>query len=376
MKQLLANHIKNILGWKTKRKLLAFAVDDYGNVRLASKNAKQKLLNNGVKLKGRFDNFDSLDTREDFERLFDVLDSVKDAKGNPAIFTSYAMSCNIDFEKSIEQRVYVPERLDDTYAKISSDENAYEKGFELIKLGIKEKFLRPQFHGREHINVNLFNKLLSEDNKMLLANLHLQSLAGVPGHPDYPNVNFNQAFSFWKQTELALHKEIIRDGLSQFKELYGYESETFTPPAMQLHPDLNQFVSSLGIKGINKNRRDLIHIGEGSFVNEKNVSGDKVTPTTVKIVRNCVFEPNDRNIDWVNYTFKQIQAAFFWNKPAIVSSHRVNFCGHIDESNRKIGLEALQLLLEKVILNFPDVEFVGLDEITLEILNENGYTYL
>ena len=31
------NHIKNISGWRTNRKIIVFSVDDYGNVRLSSK---------------------------------------------------------------------------------------------------------------------------------------------------------------------------------------------------------------------------------------------------------------------------------------------------------------------------------------------------
>ncbi len=76
-----------------------------------------------------------------------------------------------------------------------------------------------------------------------------------------------------------------------------------------------------------------------------------------------MFEPNSKNIDWVNFTFEQIKAAFFWGKPAIVSSHRVNFCGHIEPENRRKGLKTLQSLLDKVIKTWPDVEFVSVDEL-------------
>jgi hypothetical protein len=370
MRKLLANHIKNIKGKKIKRKLLAFSVDDYGNIRLSSKLALEKLQKNGVKLNGRFDYFDALDTKEDFEMLFDVLGSVKDSNGKPAIFTPYAMSCNVNFEKSLDYGAFVSERLDETYKNLSVGEPVYEGAYKLLLEGIKVGFLKPQFHGREHLNVNLFNKLLSEGNLSLLANLQNRCLAGVPSHKNYPNVNFNEAFSFWKSSEIELHKEIIRDGLKQFNEVYGYESKTFTPPAMQLHPDLNQFVSDMGIIGLDKNRVDNIHLGEGRFLREKSFLGEYISTSTLKIVRNCVFEPTDRDIDWVSFTFKQIEAAFFWNKPAIISSHRVNFCGHIDPDNRKKGLAALRALLNKVVKKWPDVEFVSVDELILIMEND------
>ena len=81
-------------------------------------------------------------------------------------------------------------------------------------------------------------------------------------------------------------------------------------------------------------------------------------------VRNVVFEPTDnRGFDWVDYSFRQISTAFKWNKPAIVSSHRVNFCGEIDSDNRRKGLAALQALLEKVVQHFPEVEFMSSKEL-------------
>ncbi|MBK8683467.1 MAG: hypothetical protein IPN31_16465 [Bacteroidetes bacterium] len=37
----LQNNLKNLLGWKTNKKLILFSVDDYGNVRLDSKEARE-----------------------------------------------------------------------------------------------------------------------------------------------------------------------------------------------------------------------------------------------------------------------------------------------------------------------------------------------
>lgn len=85
----------------------------------------------------------------------------------------------------------------------------------------------------------------------------------------------------------------------------------------------------------------------------------------VTLVRNVVFEPTDhRGIDWVNYSLQQVEAAFFWNKPAIISSHRVNFCGHIDANNRVIGLKALKALLVAIAKKWPDVEFMTANELS------------
>ena len=370
MKQFLANHLKNIRGKKIKRKLLAFAVDDYGNIRVANLKAKENLLQKGVKLDNRFDHFDALDTRDDYEMLFDVLSFVKDKNSNPAIFTPYALPCNTDYQRAIESDCFIPENLDVTYKRLSSHNKAYEGAFELLLEGIHHKLIKPQFHGREHLNVNLFNALLKDKNPLLLANIENQSLAGIPNHPSYPKVGFNQAFAFWKEEEIELHIEILKDGLERFEQVYGYKSIIFTPPAQQIHADLYAYVGSLGVKGIDKVRATMRHKGEGVYVKERNILGEKGLGNTMSIVRNCVFEPTDRDIDWVDFTFKQIEAAFFWGKPAIVSSHRVNFCGHIDPVNRKNGLIALKSLLDKVVKKWPDVEFVSVDEL-VHVMNSD-----
>ena len=95
--------LKNIPGWKTKRKLVIFSVDDYGNVRMASSEARKNLEQAGLNVaQNRFDRFDCLEDSRDLEQLFDSLSSVKDRRGNPAVFTAFALPANIDFDKVIE----------------------------------------------------------------------------------------------------------------------------------------------------------------------------------------------------------------------------------------------------------------------------------
>jgi len=69
----LKQDLKNLPGWRTRRKLLVFSVDDYGNVRLDSGKAREDLDRAGLKALSRFDAYDTLETREDLEMLFGVL---------------------------------------------------------------------------------------------------------------------------------------------------------------------------------------------------------------------------------------------------------------------------------------------------------------
>ena len=105
-------------------------------------------------------------------------------------------------------------------------------------------------------------------------------------------------------------------------------------------------------------------MGDGTHKSEINRSGRQRGQDHVTVVRNVVFEPNkDMGFDPVERAMQQISAAFRWRKPAIVSSHRVNYCGHIDESNRKRGLDALGVLLQRITQRWPDVEFISVDQL-------------
>ena len=116
------SNLKNSIGWKTKRKIVVFSVDDYGNVRLNSAEARKNLDAAGMKIYSRFDALDTLETTQDLEQLFEVLSSVKDKNGRHAVFTPFALPCNIDFEK-METENYEKfhfETLPNTYKKLAT----------------------------------------------------------------------------------------------------------------------------------------------------------------------------------------------------------------------------------------------------------------
>jgi hypothetical protein len=104
-----------------------------------------------------------------------------------------------------------------------------------------------------------------------------------------------------------------------------------------------------------------------------NYTGKKNELGQIYIVRNVVFEPmEERGVDWVSYTLDQVEAAFRWSRPAIISSHQVNFCGHIDPENRKKGIEALSILLKQIVQRWPDAEFMAAHELGDLVLSASG----
>jgi len=120
----LLNNLKNIRGWRTKDKLVVFAFDDYGNVRLDSLAAREKLLEAGLDLDNRFDQYDALETRQDLEALFEVLSSVSDRDGRNAVITPYALCANPDFEimRRYEREGYRYEALQQTFSRVAESQ--------------------------------------------------------------------------------------------------------------------------------------------------------------------------------------------------------------------------------------------------------------
>ena len=375
LKQFLVDNIKNSIGWKTNRKIVVFSVDDYGNIRLDSKQARASLDKAGLKIYSRFDAFDTLETTQDLEALFEALTSVRDKHRNYAVFTPFALPCNIDFEKMQQEdyEEYYYELLPVTYEKLSlKDTNAYGNTWKLWKEGMAKGLMAPQFHGREHFNLKVFKEKLKKRDKEILTVLKNRSYTSIR-NTGYSSISITAAFEFWKFEENNDFHEILIDGLNRFEEVYGYKAIHFNPPGGREHPIIHKALKDKGIQYLDTPFIKQEHQGEGNYKKVLNYTGKRNELGMTYQVRNVVFEPTDnRNVDWVAYSFKQIEAAFRWHKPAIISSHRVNFCGHIDENNRKIGIKALRELLKRIVTKWPDVEFMSASELGNLITKNKG----
>jgi hypothetical protein len=366
VKQILLNNIKNIWGWKTSRKIVVLSVDDYGNVRLDSSSARKEMDKAGLKVLSRFDAYDTLETREDLEMLYETLSSVKDKNGNHAVFTPFALPCNIDFEKMMATNFekYQYELLPETYNKLSAkDARAYEGTWKLWEEGIDSRLMVPQFHGREHFNLKVFEEKIANRDFEVLTALRNRSYASI-SKSGYSSINVTAAFDFCDFDENKRIKDILTDGLNRFEEVYGYRSINFMPPTSKIHPSHFPLLFQEGVKFIDTAIFQKQHQGAGVYSKTLSFTGKKLSTGQINLVRNVVFEPtNNSSVNSVDLAMTQIETAFRWKRPAIISSHRVNFCGHIDAKNRILGITALKQLLNKIVTKWPDVEFMAANEL-------------
>jgi hypothetical protein len=365
MLEQIKGNLKNIIGWKTRRRIVVFSIDDYGNVRIGSREALSNLEKAGLRL-GRFDQIDALETRQDLEGMLETLASVKDMNGNHAVLTPFAVPCNIDYEKMAEDKyqVYYYEMLPKTFEKLAvKDPGEYGGAWKLWQEGIERGLLVPQFHGREHFNMKIFEEKLAKKDPELIASLKNNSNPGL-NNMNYETIQYTAAFEFWDFADNERFKEIIVDGLNAFEAVFGYRSIHFNAPCGSQHHVIHETLRKNGIKYIDNPLVKKEHQGFGKYKTILNYTGKEDEDGLIYQVRNVVFEPTlYGGTNWVNYAMQQIATAFRWNRPAIISSHRANFCGHIEPGNRKQGLIYMKELLKRIKDKWPDVEFMSANQL-------------
>ncbi|MDL2264897.1 hypothetical protein LJC57_05730 [Parabacteroides sp. OttesenSCG-928-G07] len=355
-------YLKNLIGKSTKRKLVVFYVDDWGSVRTKDCYAIDYLKKKGIEIdKSRFCKYDTLANEKDLETLYGTLSSTKDSKGNSACFTAVMNPCNPDFEsiKTNGYTAFVSEPFTKTLQKYGK---GYEHAFELWKEGISKNIFYPMFHGTEHVSRKKLMDALQEQYLPTLWAFECESV-GIPTTNGYSVKNIMQPYCIEKSEE---NKELARNiewGLNQFELIFGFRSRQFKAGGDIISPELYPTLAENGIEYMDEALYIKRHLGDERYKFFINYTGKRNSLGQKILVRNAVFEPtNDLNFDSVGHCLKLIDAAFKCKKPALISSHRVNFVGGLDENNRKEGLSRLSLLLKAIVKQWPDVEFVNADQ--------------
>lgn len=357
-------HISNLPGWRTKRKLLVIESDDWGSVRMRSNKDREQLIQKGIVEEfNHYNRCDTLATKDDLSSLYEVLQKHKDRNSHPAVFTPVTITGNPDFEaiKKDGFENYHFEKFTETLSRYYGKDNGIH---DLWMQGIDEGLFKPQFHGREHLNVAEWMRALQKgDQATRTAFDH-----GMWGFIlDKSNVNtissFQAAFEMYETEDLKIQENVIREGLEFFESLFGYRATFFVPPNGKFNNSLEKVAAENGINYLSRAKRQLEPLGEGNVQTVYHTLGKKSELGLVTLTRNCEFEPSQEKKDWVDSCLSDIKIAFRMRKPAIVSTHRVNFIGTLEEDNRKRGLKQLGQLLASVTKHWPEVEFITSDQL-------------
>jgi hypothetical protein len=353
-------NIVNLKGWKTKRKIVVIESDDWGSIRMPSKQVYDALVRKGYKVDtDPYLKFDSLATSLDLEHLFDSLQQVKDKNNNCAVITANAVMANPDFEKIREDEYnnYYYEPFIDTLSK----QKGCEKSFNLWQQGINEKIFVPQYHGREHLNISQWMKSLKEGDKTILEAFD-NKMISISSEPSHMKFHYMEGMDYYNEEELSNQSSILEEGMSLFEQILHYKSKSYIANCYVWGDNVEEVLSKKGVEylqGVRVQKKPRNINGVHSYEYVANYLGKMNQYSQTYLLRNAYFEPSQwPNINAVDSCYKQIASAFFWNKPAIICSHRLNFIGAISEKNRIDNLKALTLLLKKVVQKWPEVEFM------------------
>lgn len=360
----LYQNVINLFGWNTNRKIVVIESDDWGSIRMPSREVYEKLLKKGIRVDNLpYNRYDSLASEKDLSALFDTLHSVEDKNGRPAVITANTIVANPDFEKIKESdfQEYFYEPFTETLKRYPNHQNS----FKLWKQGITSGAFKPQFHGREHLNVNRWMRALRKD----IGNVRLafdNGMFDLSISLKISENSFMEALNYEDEKELEFQKTSIIEGTQLFEKLFEYRSQTYIAPCYTWSNKLNETFKNNGIHCFQGNWFQFNPVAgkHHRFKKHFHYTGQKNKLKQTFLVRNAAFEPSDiSSIDWVRDVLSRAEIAFRMRKPLIIGSHRLNYIGFIDEKNRNRNLLVLKQLLMSLLKRWPNIEFMSSDEL-------------
>lgn len=361
-------NLSNAIGWRTKRKIVVIESDDWGSIRTRSKKDYDTMLAKGLSVdRSNFGRFDALESNVDIQNLFEVLNRHKDSTGRSAVFTPMCIVANPDFEKikNSDFEHYHYESFVETCKRYPGHDKVHDLWLE----GIRQRLFVPALHGREHLSVSRWMNLLKTGNEGMIAAFRHESFGGTffkgKEIPEYLG-----AFHPDLASDIPHLQKILEDAVSLFESICGYKPTHFIAPNREGPKELDATLAAAGVKYLTMSKLRRYPLGNEKYGREFHWMGKKNSLGQIMITRNCGFEPSDpMHIDWVSSCLYEIENAFKWKKPAVISSHRVNYVGFINQENADYGLKELDRLLFQVIQKWPEVEFMTSTELGKIILD-------
>lgn len=358
-------NLSNLPGWRTNRKIVVIESDDWGSIGLEDAHHLKALNTAGIwpvdADEARYIENDTLASEKDFADLFEVLDSVKDSKSKSAVFTAVAVVANPDFDKikAADYQEYFYEPFTISLQRFSNHANS----FQFWKEGIDKHLFVPQFHGREHLNISAWMRALQAGQEDTRKAFDLK-FYGITDKQPVNHVAYRAAFDIDDPAEIAYLESVISSGLDLFQQLFGYKASFFVPTNGPFNNSLEKPLADRGIYYIGASKIQREPVGFNRYRKHFHYPGQRNRLAQVYLTRNCIFEPNSGlSNDWVTTCLNDIEIAFRWNKPAVISSHRCNYIGHINPENRAKGLRELKQLLRSILKKWPETEFMTSNEL-------------
>jgi hypothetical protein len=279
---------------------------------------------------------DSLETSEDLNLLFDLLESYKSKFEFPPVITANFITHNINYTESDNLNL-IP--ISKGFNRESEDvRNLYKKG-------IENKYIFPQLHGYCHYNlVELKKYFFTDEGREAFEKKFLLARSTMRG---------SLSFLHGELSKNNLSDFTIKESVAEFRNLFGFSSQSIIPPTFILDLEL------LGI--LKQNNIKLIQSANRLTSSDKKkyyLPLFKKKNGIYWSARNGRLDPHaDYNFNYEQCLNSIIQG--FENKsPAIIDFHRANFAGKFAPEYRDRTLTELKKLFDSIYNKWPDAKFI------------------
>jgi hypothetical protein len=312
--------------------------------------------------------YDCLESDQDLDTLGAELNSFSDSRGQPLKFTANYNVANPDFDRMRKDGFgkYHFELFTDSMKRYHRSSDPEKK----IKQLVDSNIWCPQSHGREHINVSRWLSALKIPNSEVRAAADADVYGVSRQCAPSLSASILAAFDSDSAAEVVQHEETLRSGLEIFRQIFGFSSASFIAPNYIFPERLLATLADQGVLGVQG-----LHLSRGPVYPSESLrirrTGDFEHHGLLKLVRNVQFEPSlNPRTDIVDNALRAVEKAFNRNKPAIICSHRINYMGGVDPSNRERGVASLRTLIKRTQARWPEVEFVSSPELINAITAE------
>lgn len=363
--------LTNLRGWRTAEKLIVLESDDWGAIRTPSRAALDAMVRKGLPVdQSRFNCLDCLESGDDLEALLELLGRHRDGQGNPAVMTFNTVMGNPDFDaiRNDGFERFHHEHFFDSYRRYHGDDL---RG--LWQSGMAAGVIRPQLHAREHLNLDLWLRDLRagrEEARIAFDHGFFGTRSGTSSR-----LKKNYLAAYWAESadDLDRMAEILQEGMKLFQATFGFASRSFIPCNHILAVELEGTLADCGVTLLQGQRGQAIPDVErgGRLTVKRRYTGQRNRLGQVYSVRNVCFEPyKDVGQDWVGLALREIRQAFLFRRPAVVTTHRINYVGGMDRDHRDRNLRLLDELLARIGKTWSDVKFISSDELAVRMVED------
>jgi len=350
----------DLKGWKSKNKYVVIESDDWGCERIRDNEQLGNIPTEWKKFyNSPYYKFDSIARIDDLENLFSLLKSYKGMDGKPPVITANTIVGNPDYGKIKESGFNEFHYIDFRKTLKSFDEHLFETWEKGIELGV----FKPQFHGRDHINVEAWLDVLRSGDEVYLDAFE-RGICSVDRSLNKSKRNLMAAL-LTNDINIQISKcESLRDGIRIFKDAFGYNSESFIAPSYTWFDLAEKELAKLGVKYLQgiRNQKKPNSQNDTNYI--KHYLGEKNKYNQHYLIRNVFFEPSIYGeVNIIEDCMERMRWSFYFNRPVIISMHRLNIIGRLVPENHTRNLNFLDNFLKKMLKKWPDIEFVSSDEL-------------